>query len=218
MSQRYTQGYDENKNVVNPDFFEEGMHTHAGEWNGGLDRDNFPQANLLRSEVDTQGGTVRVFTDYRQSYASDNTYTPDMATTQWQGGTDNDLAGIFYRSWTSLQDEHVDIHANLSWSWSGSYSHVGFGVRPTHTDTFDTVMYQIVVDGIVLATAGPFEDGAVNWSAYLCCSAQLAAGEHTIRMECLVVRRVAQSGALDGRCTNTLSIESRSLIVVRSFR
>jgi hypothetical protein len=215
MGQKYRQGYDENGGVIYPAFFVDGMGDLAGEFNGGLDRDNFAQADIQYSDLDS--GTNSVFL-YLDDEKSDTDFIVNSAITEWQGGTGNNADGIAIINWTAPQDAHYDVHVSVSWVVSGSYSWVTAGTRPDRTDTFDTILLRVSIDGIALAFAGPFEDGDNPWSTYLCGSIQLPAGTHSLQVECQVVRRIAQDGQVDGPCTNTFTIQSRSVVVMGRFR
>jgi hypothetical protein len=218
MGQRYAELYDENGGVIDPAFFTQDMADFAGELDGGLDRDNFAANDIVSGDVNTSGG--RVFnlmgTDY--FYNTQTTYAPDKNITSWQGGTGNDASGVGYLQFTSLQDGHFDIHWSGYWFWDGAYSWVTAGARPDTTDTFDTLRLRVTVDGIPVCIAGPFEDGLQYGATYMCGAIQLPAGTHTVRVECEVVRRIAQSGELDGVCTNTVHIDERTLTCLGRIR
>ena len=79
-------------------------------------------------------------------------------------------------------------------------------------------MLRISIDGVILAFAGPFEDGEQYASTYMVGSIQLPAGTHTFKVECEVVRRIAQTGQVDGICTNTVSFGSRACTILERAR
>jgi hypothetical protein len=213
MGQIYRQGYDEDGGIINPEFFVDSMGDLAGAFNSGLDRDNFAQADITYDDVGV--GVIFVNIDREKT---DTAFTPDTEITEWQGGTGNDADGIVNIAVNAVQDGHYDIHFSVSWSWDGTYSWVTDGARPDRTDTFDTIMFRMVCDGIPIAYAGPFEDGGKQWSTYLCGAIQLPAGRHTFVVECKCVRRIAQNGQEDGVCTNTPTIESRAYVSIGRYR
>ena len=224
MGQRYTPSFDENADVICPDFYLDGMGDFGGELNGGVDRDNLPQSTIARTECDTSLG--RVFNQTGASFNTDTNFSPTMTITEWQGGilgapAGSASLGLFTSTWTALQDAHYDIHASLTWFWDGSYiggSVVSTGSRPDTVTTFDTLMLRITVDGIEIAVGGPWDDGDVYWSTYLLGSIQLPAGVHTLKVECMVVRRECQTGLTSGKCINTVVFNSRALVVLERDR
>jgi hypothetical protein len=215
MGQVYRQGYDENGNVINPAFFTDGMSDLAGAFNSSLDRDNFAQNDIILADIDGDVGDAFLFLS---SQKTDTSFSPNMEATEWQGGEGNDASGINYITWTATQDSHYEFHFSVSWSWNGSYSWVSAGTRPDRTDTFDTIMLRASIDGVTLSVAGPFEDGDVRWSTYMVGATQLPAGPHTFKIECQVVRRVAQSLQVDSACLNDCTINSRACVIMGRFR
>lgn len=218
----YRQEYDENGNVIDPlQLWLVNNNTLAGVINGDLDRDNLPQATIAAAEVTSQ--TFNVV----HSAATDTTYTPDKTSTDWQGGTGNDATGVVSYQWTAAQDAHYDIHWSGEWAWNGTSSLVedntavdaaGLPDRRFFTDTVDTVEFKISIDGNVIATAGPFSDTQNNMATYIIGCAQLVAGVHTLRVECAMFRRVAQTDVQDGVTTNTLVVGSRCWVMIQRQR
>jgi hypothetical protein len=215
MGLKFHQGCDENGNVINPEFFTEGMADLGGEFNSRLDRDNFAKADIVDDDLD--GGVPSVFL-FLSSEKSDTSFSPDMTLTDWQGGDGDDANGIADITWTAPQDAHYDVHVSIGWTWNGSWSWTTSGTRPDRTDIYDTIMVRINIDGNTLAIAGPFEDGNIQWATYLCGSIQLPQGYHELKIECQVVRRIAQNGQEDGPCTNDVTINSRAVVVMGRFR
>lgn len=223
MAVRYNVLYDENGDVIDPTFYVQNMSTTAGEFNVGLDRDNFAQGTIVTADVNT---STYVFNFIGTStwYNSDTPYATDRATTSWQGGAGNDAAGIGNRSFTLPQECHLRVYWSGTWSWGGAYSWAPLGARPTHTDTFDTVRIRVTVDGVEVIVLGPFEDGAQFNSAFGCGSIQLDAGTHEVRVEAECKRMVAQTDVVGGSdttasiCTNTCTFNSRSLLTVPRVR
>ncbi len=219
MSLRYTPKYDENGDIDDPSFFVEGMGDFAGEFSA-LDRDNFPAAALLAAEVD--GSLGRVFTTIYGGN-TDTNFVPTMTLTGWQnsksGSTTIGADNLGIATFTTLQDGHFDIHWSGTWSWDGAYSWVAVNAGLiTENDTFDTLRLHITVDGVEIAIAGPFEDGASQWGAYMVGAIQLPAGTHVVKVECEVVRRQAQEDSLSGQCTNTCTFNERALTILATFR
>lgn len=220
MGQRYVQEYDENGNAIDPAFWLENNNTYAGEFNGGLDRDNLPQATIVAAEV-----TGNPFNTVRSGATTSN-YTPDMTRTDWQGGEGTGTAGIDNAEWTAATDAHYDIYWSGRWSWNGAYSNTSAGAagdRPTDADpqvnVVDTMTLRMTVDGTTVAVAGPFEDAADNWATFMCGSIQLPAGAHTFRVECLAARQQAQNeGAIDGACVNDVTFADRCRVILQRSR
>lgn len=216
MALRYAPVYDENGDVIDPAFFLENDAEFVSEWNGLLDRDNFAQADIVADDVDTSPSEVFIF---MTSEKSDTAWSPTQTVTEWQGGEGNDADGIVLLDWTATQDAHYEVHFSASWAWTGAYSWVWNNLaRPDRLDTFDTIMFRITMDGIPIAFAGPFEDGDIIWSTYMCGAIQCAAGVHTLKVECEIVRRISQNGQLDGPCTNPVEIQSRACVVLGRLR
>ena len=220
MGQRYRQNFDENGNVLAPAMWVQDNNEFAGEFNGYLDRDNLPAATIASTDPDASlGGPFNAI----RAFNTDDNFAPDMTSTDWQGGTGTGAAGVGYLTWTSLQDAHFDVHWSGTWSWNGAYSRSSNTVAaPNHLDSeteYDTIQLRLVMDGIVIAIAGPFEDGASRWGTYLCGAVQLPAGTHTLRVECAVYRRVWQnSGQQNGVCTNAVTIRERAITVLERMR
>lgn len=214
MSLQYTPLYDENGDVIDPAFWVQGAATFAGVINGGLDRDNLPANTIVAAEV-----TSNAFT-FIEAFNTDDSFAPDMENTGWQNGTGTTTGtnNLGILEWTAEQDAHYDIYWSGTWAWNGSYSWVEVGARLNQTDTFDTVMLRITVDGVPICTAGPFEDGMDYGSTYMCGSIQLPAGQHTLKVECKVVRLIAQSGQESGQCTNAVEFDSRSVLAIGRMR
>lgn len=214
MGQRYAPLFGENNDIIAPDFFVQGMADLAGEFNAGLDRDNLPSATITSADL-----TANVF--FETFYAAtDTAYVPDMESTSYQNGTGTTTGAnnLGILSLDLAQDAQVDVHWSATWSWDGSWSEVGDGVRPERTNTVDTVTMQIDVDGNAAAPLGPFEDGASYNSVYGVASFQLPAGPHTLRVRVQAVRIVVQSMQEDGVCTNNVTFGSRALLAVARYR
>lgn len=222
MGQRYVQEYDENANVIDPTFWLENHNTYAGEFNGGLDRDNLPQATIAAAEVNGRPFTV-VHGD-----GTATGFSPDQTNTDWQGGAGTGASGIDAYTWTAAQDAHYDAHVSVAWTWGGgavpSWVQTGTaGDRPTATapqvDIVDTISFRLTVDGVVLAVAGPFDDTASEWATYLIGSIQLPAGTHTLKLECATFRRKWQeSGPAEGPCTYAVTINDRTRTLLERRR
>jgi hypothetical protein len=205
MSLVYHQGFDENGNVIAPQFFTDAMSDMAGTFNGSLDRDNFAQADIRLGDV--SGFLEEVFVRFHETASVAG---PDMTVTEWQP--------VGAVEFTALQDGHYDYHGAWAWQWDGSYSHVPVGARPDRTDTYDTLMLRLSADGMVILVAGPFEDGAKKWATYLCGSIQLPAGFHRFEVACMVARRIAQNGQVDGVCTNAITSISGDDVIIQRIR
>lgn len=218
MSNRYLPLFDENGDVINPAFFTEGMGDMAGEINGGLDRDNFAQADIVLAEVDDSVGAV--FATLGDSYATDTSYVPDQQITTWQGGTANDASGLGYAQWTAEQDAHYDIMWNGTWSWGGAYSWSGFGTGVDTVNDVDALRVRITVDGVEVAVSALFEDGAEFFACYLCGSIQLPAGTHTLRIECEIANRYIQvaTESVHEPCENQPTFGSRTFTILQRTR
>lgn len=217
MSNRYVPDYDENGNVINPEFWVNGTATFADEINGGLDRDNFPEANFSAAELNS--ATDSVFTT-PHILASDTDYLPDSNNTGRQGGLGNDANGNAYVTWEALQEAHVDIQWGCTWSWSGAqWSIDSNGSAKPDTETYvNTVTFIGTVDGEVVFTLGPFEDAMKEESTYGCGSIQLQQGQHTFSVWCVVQRIVTQTGASYGPSTNDLTVGPRCGVVMEFQR
>ena len=223
MAQEYRQNWDETGNVIDPSMWLEDNNVLAGEFNGGLDRDNIANNSIVAGDLPT--AAIHVIRGGGASNNSNTGYTPDRKLTDWQGGAGTGASGINLLTWTSGQDAHYDIHSSVYWSWNGAFSRVSAGTaanRPTDanpwTDTYDTVMFRITVNGVIVATAGPFDDGMEYDSVYMVGAIQLPAGTHTARVECLICRRIFQSGEVDGICTNTLTVNARAFAMLERRR
>ena len=219
MANEYRQNWDENGNILDPSMWLEDNNRLAGEVNGGLDRDNFPANTIVSTEM-SGGDFVEVQMD-----STNTAYSPDRTSTDWQGGSAAGATGLAMEEWVGEEDEHVDVHFNATWSWNGStsiYEAGSTGNRPTQTDPneqyYDTVELRLVVDGNVVATLGPFDDGAEYAATYGVASIQLPSGNHKATAECRCARRSIQSGSLRGVCTNTITFTARSLVVLERFR
>lgn len=217
MSLRFIPEYDEDGNVINPEFFVSGTATFAEEINGGLDRDNYPQANFSESELDMSPDSV--FTT-AHPLATDTDYTPDLNNTGRQGGTAIGASGIGYLQWTSVQEAHVDVQFGLTWTWGGAtWSLTDNGAARPDTETYVNVVTFIgTVDGQVVFTLGPFEDALKEESTYGCGSIQLDQGTHTFSVWCVVQRIVCQTGAAYDISSNALTIGPRCGVVMEFQR
>ncbi len=216
MSNRFIPEYDENGNVINPAFFQDGAAVFAEEINGGLDRDNYPQANFSRAELNYVADAV--FTSVHV-LGSDTNYVPDIQNTGRQGGDGNDASGIAYSQWTSKQDAHVDVQWGCTWSWSGGWSITGNGSARPDTETYvDTVTFIGSIDGTTIFTLGPFEDALEEESTYGVGSIQLPQGTHTFRVQCVVQRIVTQTGQPWGPVLSTLTVGPRCGVVMEFQR
>jgi len=225
MGIKHIPEYDENDDVIDPSFFEKNASDFASEINGNLDRDNFPAATLAVGEIDRS--TDAVFTTLHSiGLTSDDDYACDIQNTGVQGGTTAGATGIGLETWTALQDAHYDFHWSVGWSWDGAtYSITNNSadlVLPDERDEYrnqiDTILFIGSIDGVVVFTIGPLDDGLDRQSAAGCGSIQLPAGYHEAKVEAIVVRRSPQSGLTYGRCTNTPTITSRCGCVVEQSR
>ncbi len=224
MGLTYRQQYDENGNVLDPSFWVEDNNELAGTFNGNLDRDNFASGDIAATEV-----VYQAFNQLHSS-ATDTSFAPVMATTDWQGGEGTAAAGIDSLTWTSTQDAHFDVHWSGTWSWNGAASNndqqgaaaASRTVSSIVYDEFDTIEFRVSIDGSVVAVAGPFDDNADFLSTSLVGSIQLPAGVHTLRVEARMFRRTFPplSSAENGSalCTNTVSIDSRATAVLERIR
>lgn len=222
MGQEYRIEYDETGDVIDPAFWIDNNNVFAGEFNGYLDRDNLPSATIAAAEVialsfnNVNHGT--------NTGTTDTVWVPDRTNTDWQGGEGNAATGIWNHAWTATQDAHYDVHWSGAWDWGSylvAYSMVEVvgdvtdaalypGTRLVTTNTVDTIQLRMSVDGVVIATAGPFEDGQLQWATYMVGAIQLPAGAHTLKVECAMFRRTWQTGAADGICTCGVTFRSRS--------
>lgn len=214
MALTVTPMYDENGNVIDPSFYVEGMATHAGQFNNGIDRDNMPPETITSADVD--GEEFTLISDISQE--SETQFALDSQATVWQGGNGTDASGIHSIAFTLPQSAHVTIYWSGEWEWNGNYSWVPDGSRPNHTDTFDTIQIRATINGDVLFVLGPFEDGMTYGAAFGVGTIQLPAGAYTLRVEALPQRMIAQTMLADGPCTNTCTFNDRQLTGLARMR
>jgi len=208
--------YDENGDILAPEFFVESQAKLAGVLNSGLDRDNFAQNDIVAADVNT---AARVFNKVVPD--GDNTaWSPNMANTSWQAGTGTSTGAnaLGYKSFTLTEDAHCDVSWGGTWSWNGTHSWVAAGARPDHTDTFDTVTIRVSISGQECFTLGPFSDSTAYCSAQGFGAIVLPAGDYVLLVEAKVVRIVAQTGDEDGACTNTVTFTDRHGLVIAGYR
>lgn len=217
MSLVYTPLYDENGNIIDPTVFTQGAGVFAGVLNSEMDRDNLPINTIDAGEL---SGDIFTMSPANLAFNTEDDWLPDMDVTGWQNGTGTTTGStnLGILSWTAEQDAHYDVHWSGSWFWDGAYSWATAGSRPDRTDTFDTIRLRITIDGINIGMAGPFEDGADYASTYMIGAIQLPAGAHTLKIECQVVRRIAQNGEEDGICTNNVTFTDRTVMVIGRMR
>lgn len=227
MGIKHVPEYDETDDVIDPSFFEKNAAEFAGVINGQMDRDNFPAATLAVGEIDRT--TDQVFTAlHHTGLTSDTDFPCDTNNTGFQGGAAAAGAdGIAYESWTALQDAHYDFHFSVAWVWAAGVGYSASSNRASLAlpderddvrDQMDTILFQGSIDGNVLFTLGPFDDGALRSGAAGVGAIQLPAGFHEARVEAIVVRRSPQSGITYGRCTNAPTITSRCGCIVEQSR
>lgn len=206
-----TQQYDENGDILAPEFFVESQANLAGVFNSGLDRDNFGQNDIASGEFTASDRPFNVIT----YGASETTFTPDIAITSWQGETGNDASGVHREEFTAEQDGLYLLYWSGAWSWSGNWSLSNNGAlaRENFRQYVDTIRFRISVDGAPVAVSLPFEDANVYHSAYLCGAIVLAQGAHVATVGCEVVRRVTQNGNVRSVVTNTPSVLERTFLI-----
>jgi hypothetical protein len=213
---RYQLQYDENGDVIAPAFFVESAAVYAGEINNGIDRDNLPPNTIAVTEIG-----ANVFTEIGDlSFNSDDAFALDSSTTTWQGGNGNGASGIAYASFTLPQDAIVSVYFSVSWFWNGAFSWNN-GTNPAardNEDIFDTVQFHITMDGEQGCLMGPFDDAPDYDGTFGVATFVVPQGAHVLRVEGLVVRRIAQSGLTDTICTNTCTVLTRNLCGIARFR
>ena len=206
--------YDENGDILAPEFFVESQAKLAGVFNSGLDRDNFGENDIASGEFTAAD---RPFNAVHQN-TSETTYPPDITLTSWQGADGNDGSGIHSETFTADADGLYLLYWSGAWSWSGAYSFSTSGGAADRADTkdvVDTIRFRIVVDGSPVkgAMSLPFEDANEYHSTYLVGAIVLAQGTHTVGVACQCARRVTQTMAVRGGCTNQPSILERILLI-----
>lgn len=216
MALRYTPLYDENGNVIAPEFFLEGASVYAGEINSGIDRDNMPPNTIASGDI-SSGDVFTTVADL--SVNTNDNWSADSSSTTWQGPNGNGTAGLGYRAFTLAQPAHIQVFWSGMWTWNGSWSRSStVAGRPDHEDTYDTIRIRATIDGVEVFVLGPFEDAMVGGSAFGTGSIQVQAGPHVLLMQVECVRRTVQTGLTDGPCVNTVTFDDRALTGIARYR
>lgn len=209
MGQRYRHNYQETGDIIDPLFWVLDNNEMAGEVNGGMDRDNLAQADIAQAEI-VDDSFVSV-----SSASSTTNYAPDTTVTTWQGGTATGASGIFYVTNVECKVDCVfDVRVHVSWQWSGA--------NASYTATpywyADTITFRLLVDGIEVCQAGPFEDMHDRYGTYLMGQLIVTAGFRTIAVECLVAKRRYEGLDIVGTTTEAPTITERYMLAKQEKR
>lgn len=210
MGQRYRVGYQEGGDIIDPSFFVQDNNEYAGEVNGGMDRDNFPASTIAQIEIVDEAFTSITV------YGSSTSYAPDISTASWQGGSGNNADGIFYITTEECQvDCVIDVHVSLVWTWSGAGVASYNAAEPWEADAIE---FRLLIDGIEVCRAGPFEDVHDYYSTFLMGELVVTAGFRTIAVECLPARRRYEGLDVTGTTTYQPTIIDRRVTIIQDKR
>jgi len=209
MGQRYRHNYQETGDIIDPLFWVLDNNEMAGEVNGGMDRDNLAQADIAQAEIVNDAFTAL------EALGSATGYTPETTITSWQGGTGNDAAGIFNITTVECPvDCLLDVRVTLTWQWAGP----NWSWSATYPVEADTIEFRLMIDGIEVGRAGPFEDAHDRYATYLMGQRVVTAGFRVISVECLVARRRYEGLSITGPCTYQPTVTDRRLWVIQEKR
>jgi hypothetical protein len=209
VGQRYRHNYQETGDIIDPSFFVLDNNELAGEVNGSMDRDNLPASTIAQNEI-----VAGAFTTVT-AYGSETSFAPDITITGWQGGTANNAFGIFYITTEECEvDCVVDVHVSLAWRWANAAA----SFNAAYPWEADTIEFRLLVDGIEVCRAGPFEDVHDRYATFLMGQLVVTAGFRTIAVECLAARRQYEGLDITAGCTDQPTITSRRMIVIQERR
>lgn len=214
MAQRYRMNYLESGDVIDPTPWVLDNNELAGEVNGGLDRENLAEGDIVRSEI-----VAWTFTRHGIR-ASSTTFTADGATVAWQGGNNNDANGIFAVTVTCAEDCLLHAEMTLTAGWIRPPAPAPASSYSVGTDgwTVDTVQIQLCIDGVAVATSGYYDDWNYLFSAALVGSAVVTAGQHIISVQCQLMKRNSNDDAGHGTCTGDVAFYNRTLLYEQEKR
>lgn len=206
MPYTFRQEHATDADVLDPRWWNLNQSEMVGTFNGGLDRDNLPP-NVITEAMLSAESMVNVL-----SSAVDGTWSPDMDIVTWQAFNAGSNGGAVTVSATV--DCVLEIDWGGSWSWNGAWSQAASGA----TFTVDTVTCRVTVDGVVVAEGGPSEDMRDMDCVHLIGTVAVGPGTHEVVAEVMVTRLEYEGLDATGSCTNTITFDSASLVVVERRR
>lgn len=200
MAWRYRQRHIADGAIVTPEDWVLNNKEFAEEFNGYLDRDNLPNADIGKANV-SAGTFNKVYTD---QYDATDTFTTVQDTVEWQktdaGGEELAVLNI---------DCPFDCLLKCEF---GAYWDVNLSPNPAE------VRFRITVDGISVADGGWLSSQRAQWSTHLLGAIAVSAGKHEIRAE-------VQVAEVDEKGTNNywaigdfVVVKTRELVVVERRR
>lgn len=202
MSYVYRQRHTSTGDVIDGAWWNANQNEFAGMFNGGLDRDNI-EANTITSAMLVNGACVEV--QYEAEVSGD---VATMTATEWQT--------IDSYTLTADVDTLVEVDWSGGWTWNGAWSIAASGDGTTYVA--DTVSIRVTIDGVTVCESGPSEDLFQADHVALIGAAPVSAGAHTVDVQYLVAQRNYYDLSIAGVCTNTLTFDVRTLVLVQRRR
>lgn len=195
MSLRYRQEYSEAGDVLDPQVPNANQNELISEFNGGLDRDNLPNAVFAETQI-----VNNAFTRISSAPAT-TPFSPNAALRSWQA-IDNNVLTL-----TLPQDCLLICEWGGTWTWSGTYTTGDYIAE-------DAVAFRITVDGIDVCVSQYFGASLPQHSTHIIGATPVSAGTHTVQVEAFFARVKHQNLQFsEDDVEGTVVIETRELLV-----
>jgi len=208
MAFRYRVEYSESGDVIDPIAWNRNMSEMAEEWNGGLDRDNFPMNFVSQSMLLKDQCTI-IKSD---SYTESEEYLVDMDTSSW-----NHTSALVVLGGIDLivpTDCIATAEFGCGWHWPGYIASVPYNQ--------DVVRFRIVVDGLPVSESGLISRGRYKDAVQLVGCAIITAGRHRVWAEVQTGRCVRQDASMSlytaNMAADVIVVRARELVVELGLR
>jgi len=194
MSFRYKTTFPSDDDIADPSDWVDSNAELAGEFNGGMDRDNLPESAVDGTHI-SDGTVAEVFSDPLFT-ASVNLPTK---TTEWVDGDGTTVIGRVAPT--------IDVDSVLDIVWSGTWNWNIGGGYPLAGES-ELLAIRLVVDGVEVARSPVHSDSRDYDSTTLYGNTVVGPGSPVVTVE---FRTYRASG--NGRAERTVSIDYGELIV-----